>query len=135
VDPDDLAAVIACFGVRATLTDSSLRRRIMRPDPVERTRPKVRASRLPWKYRRHLQDEERNLERARRSGFLLEQEERERLEAAQPRDLLFTARDLLTPTRFIVSLILAVPVLLMSHLQPLQFDGWQWLSLGLALPV
>ncbi len=135
VDPDDLAAVIACFGVRATLTDSSLRRRIMRPDPVERTRPKVRASRLPWKYRRHLQDEERNLERARRSGFLLEQEERERLEAAQPRDLLFTARDLLTPTRFIVSLILAVPVLFMSHLQPLQFDGWQWLSLGLALPV
>ncbi len=135
VDPDDLAAVIACFGVRATLTDSSLRRRIMRPDPVERTRPTVRAGRLPWKYRRHLEDEERNLERARRSGFLLEHEDRQRLEAAQPQDLLFTARDLLTPTRFVVSLILAVPVLLMSYLPSLQFEGWQWLSLGLALPV
>ena len=136
VDPDDLAAIIACFGIRATLTDSSLRRRIMRPEPVDRTRPAVRASRLPWKYRRHLEDEERNLERARRSGFLLENGDRLRLaESAQPRDLLFTARDLLTPTRLVVSLVLAVPVLLMSYVEALQFEGWQWLSLALALPV
>ena len=136
LDPDDLAEIIGVFGVRATLTDSSLRRRIMRPDPVERTRPAVRARRLPWKYRRHLEDEERNLERARRSGFLGNPEDRVRLaENAQPKDLLFTARDLLTPTRLIVCLILAVPIMLMSYIHELQIDGWQWLTLVLALPV
>lgn len=136
VDPDELVNIIGEFGVRATLTDSSLRRRIMRPDPVERTRPTVRAGRLPWKYRRHLEDEERNLERARREGFLRDPEDETRLaENAQPRDLLFTARDLLTPTRLIVCLALAVPVLLLSYVAALQFDGWQWVTLALALPV
>ncbi|QGU03671.1 heavy metal translocating P-type ATPase [Corynebacterium comes] len=134
VDPDDLAAVIEGFNVRATLTDSSLRRRYMHPDPTER--PLRRRRRLPWKYRRHLEEEERNLERARRAGFLGNQEDRLRLvESAQPKDLLFTARDLLTPTRLLVCVLLAVPVLLMSYFQALQFEGWQWLTLGLALPV
>ncbi|WP_460490698.1 HAD-IC family P-type ATPase, partial [Corynebacterium nasicanis] len=136
LDPDALAQVIGGFGVRAVLSDSSLRRRLLRPDPVDRTRPAVRASRLPWKYRRHLEDEERSLERARRSGFLGGQEDRARLaENAQPKDLLFTARDLLTPLRLIICLILAVPIMLLSYLHELQFDGWQWLTLALALPV
>lgn len=134
VDPDDLAAVIEHFGVRATLTDASLRRRYMHPDPMER--PTRRTRRLPWKVRRHLEEEERNLERARRAGFLGEQQDRIRLaESAQPKDLLFTARDLITPQRLLVCVLLAVPVLLMSYIRDLQFDGWQWLTLGLALPV
>ncbi len=37
--------------------------------------------------------------------------------------------------RLIVSVIGALPVMLMSMISPLQFDGWQWVSLALALPV
>lgn len=37
--------------------------------------------------------------------------------------------------RLIVSALLAVPVILMSMVPPLQFDNWQWLSLTLAAPV
>jgi len=37
--------------------------------------------------------------------------------------------------RLAVSAICALPVMLMSMIRPLQFDGWQWLSLVLALPV
>ena len=37
--------------------------------------------------------------------------------------------------RLVVSAICAVPVMLMSMIRPLQFDGWQWVSLVLALPV
>ncbi|AJK67946.1 heavy metal translocating P-type ATPase [Corynebacterium marinum] len=134
VDPDDLAAVIEGFGVRAVLTDASLRRRYMHPDPTDR--PSRRPRRLPWKYRRHLEDEERSLERARRAGFLGGHEDRLRVaESAQPKDLLFTARDLLTPSRLLVCVALAVPVLLMTYFPALQFEGWQWVTLGLALPV
>ena len=37
--------------------------------------------------------------------------------------------------RLVVSAICALPVMLMSMVRPLQFDGWQWVSLVLALPV
>ncbi|MGA0879440.1 MAG: heavy metal translocating P-type ATPase, partial [Ilumatobacteraceae bacterium] len=37
--------------------------------------------------------------------------------------------------RFIVSAICATPVMAMSMIGPLQFDGWQWVCLVLALPV
>lgn len=37
--------------------------------------------------------------------------------------------------RLAVSAICALPVMLMSMIRPLQFDGWQWISLVLALPV
>ena len=37
--------------------------------------------------------------------------------------------------RLAVSAICALPVMLMSMIRPLQFDGWQWFSLALALPV
>ncbi|MGA5286535.1 heavy metal translocating P-type ATPase [Streptomyces pseudogriseolus] len=38
-------------------------------------------------------------------------------------------------TRLIVSALLALPVVLMAMVPPLQFDHWQWLSLTLAAPV
>jgi len=37
--------------------------------------------------------------------------------------------------RLIVSAVLAVPVILMAMIPPLQFTNWQWLSLTLAAPV
>jgi P-type Cu+ transporter len=37
--------------------------------------------------------------------------------------------------RLIVSAVLAVPVLGLSMVPPLQFDGWQWVALTLAVPV
>ncbi|MGZ8687907.1 MAG: cation transporter, partial [Gaiellaceae bacterium] len=37
--------------------------------------------------------------------------------------------------RLLVSAALTVPVLLLSMVEPLQFDGWQWLALQLATPV
>ncbi|MEX2983051.1 heavy metal translocating P-type ATPase [Streptomyces sp. C36] len=37
--------------------------------------------------------------------------------------------------RLLVSLVLAVPVVLMAMVPSLQFDNWQWLSLTLAAPV
>ena len=37
--------------------------------------------------------------------------------------------------RLVVSAICALPVMLMSMIRPLQFDGWQWVSLVLALQV
>ena len=38
-------------------------------------------------------------------------------------------------TRLIVAIALGVPVLLLSMVPVLQFDGWQWLALVLATPV
>ncbi|MEV5362935.1 heavy metal translocating P-type ATPase [Streptomyces cellulosae] len=38
-------------------------------------------------------------------------------------------------TRLIVSALLALPVVLLAMIPPLQFDTWQWLSLTLAAPV
>ena len=37
--------------------------------------------------------------------------------------------------RFLVSAVLAAPVLLLAMVPPLQFAGWEWLSLALATPV
>ncbi|OEU87299.1 carbonate dehydratase [Streptomyces abyssalis] len=37
--------------------------------------------------------------------------------------------------RFLVALVLSLPVVLLSMVPPLQFDNWQWLSLVLASPV
>ena len=37
--------------------------------------------------------------------------------------------------RLVVSATLSLPVLLLAMFEPLQFDGWQWISLALATPV
>ena len=37
--------------------------------------------------------------------------------------------------RVLVSAVLALPVLVLAMVSPLQFDGWQWVSLALATPV
>jgi Cu+-exporting ATPase len=50
--------------------------------------------------------------------------------AAEPEDPAAALR-----TRLVVSAVLTVPVLALAMIPPLQFDGWQWLSLQLATPV
>jgi Cu+-exporting ATPase len=37
--------------------------------------------------------------------------------------------------RLVVAAVLGAPVLALSMISPLQFDGWQWVTLALALPV
>jgi P-type Cu+ transporter len=37
--------------------------------------------------------------------------------------------------RLVISAVLALPVLVLSMVRPLQFDGWQWVALALATPV
>src|SRR5690606_17641244 len=37
--------------------------------------------------------------------------------------------------RLVVAVVLGLPVLLLSLVPPLQFDGWQWVALVLATPV
>ena len=39
------------------------------------------------------------------------------------------------PTRLIVAVVLAVPLVLLAMVPPLRFGGWKWLSLVLATPV
>jgi Cu+-exporting ATPase len=51
-------------------------------------------------------------------------------EAADPADPAAAWR-----LRLLFSAVLTLPVLLLAMLEPLQFDGWQWLSLQLATPV
>ncbi|MEW2066274.1 heavy metal translocating P-type ATPase [Streptomyces sp. NPDC007346] len=48
----------------------------------------------------------------------------------EPDDGLTTLRQ-----RLITSIVLAVPIIAMAMIPPLQFDNWQWLSLTLAAPV
>jgi Cu+-exporting ATPase len=50
--------------------------------------------------------------------------------AAQPDPELASLRE-----RFVVSVLLAAPVVLLSMVPALQFDNWQWLALTLAAPV
>jgi len=50
-------------------------------------------------------------------------------------DVLFTARDMVTPLRLWVAILLTVPVLALSYKPEWQFDGWQWVCLALATPV
>jgi P-type Cu+ transporter len=59
-------------------------------------------------------------------GALLRSEEREQEEADSAASL---------RRRLLVSAALSLPVLLLSMITPLQFDGWGWLAFALATPV
>ncbi|MEU9176435.1 heavy metal translocating P-type ATPase [Streptomyces sp. NPDC048550] len=60
-----------------------------------------------------------------------EAEAPEAAQAGAPRDPELAA----LRQRLLVSAVLALPVVLLSMIPPLQFDNWQWLSLTLAAPV
>ncbi|AIT60231.1 heavy metal translocating P-type ATPase [Corynebacterium doosanense] len=139
VSLEKLVAVLAEFGVDAVLTDSSLRRRLLTPSqlhgPDSRLSDPARLRKMPGSTRRHLAEEARELQRARAAGFLDHSSKYGDPDTHSDGDVLYTAKELVSPTRFLVALVLSVPVVAMMYSQALQFDGWQWWSLGLATPV
>ncbi|WP_081839941.1 heavy metal translocating P-type ATPase [Corynebacterium vitaeruminis] len=142
VDPTTIQDVFARFGITATLTDSSLRRRLAWSDVEERRygrseRRHFRRSRahgISARLRKQLEDDERANEQARQSGFMDKGRVVHKTPTA-PSDVLFTARSLLTRSRFIVSFLLSIPVLLISFYPSLQFDYWQWVLMLVSMPV
>ena len=111
--PDVLVEALAERGIGSYLTRSSLRRRATRLDAAPRRRPAVPPA-------AQLESEARV--RRREAA----------LRAEGSNEVLFTARALVTKTRFFVSLALTIPVLVLSLHVPWQFDGWQWLCALLA---
>lgn len=105
--PDDLIRALADNGINAYLTRSSLRRRATRLDKTPRRRPAV-----PEAAHQAAEERVRRREAA--------------LRAAGGSAALFTARALVTRTRFFVSLLLSIPVLAVSLNVAWQFPGWQW---------
>ncbi|MFD5868382.1 heavy metal translocating P-type ATPase [Corynebacterium sp. NPDC060344] len=110
--PDVLIAALAEHGIGAYLTRNSLRRRATRLDAAPRRRPAV-----PAAAQQMAEARVRRREAA--------------LNAEGANEVLFTARALVTRTRFLVSLLLSIPVLVLSLYVPWQFHGWQWLCAGL----
>lgn len=141
----ELLAVFQRFGATAWAT-SATRRRLAHQETgiprVERRRAHTRRS----------QEEDRAFERARTEGWLRAAALREEAAAwkglAVPespraragylgatRDVLYTARSLITTPRLVVAIVLTIPVVVLSLVTSWQFSGWQWLSLVLSLPV
>lgn len=116
IPPDLLVAALAEHGIHAYLTRNSLRRRATRLDVAPRRRPAVPAA-------------------AQQMAEARVKRREAALRAEGSNDVLFTARALVTPTRFLVSLLLSIPVLVLSLYVPWQFDYWQWLCAGLTTVV
>ncbi|GAB3944708.1 heavy metal translocating P-type ATPase [Corynebacterium tapiri] len=134
VKPAQLAEIIESFGVQATLTDSSLRRRTLaaRRGPSGASK---KMHKVPWATRRHHEEEKRALERAQAAGFFGEDSHAVLAESNHDRDVLYTARELISLPRLILAAALTLPVVVMFSVSSAQFSGWQWLSLALATPV
>lgn len=120
LDPRELIAKFGAAGVRAELTESSLRRRLAWAD-VEQGR----AKRVQRRRRRPS---------TRVSSVVARKVVRPAREA-EVANVLFTARALVTRRRLWVSVLFSTPVLLMSYFTSLQFDYWQWVVAGLSAPV
>ncbi|GAA1474396.1 HAD family hydrolase [Corynebacterium felinum] len=134
--------VFSRFGITATLSDSSLRRRLAWSDVEEgrynrshqrHRRRRRRELSMPSALRRQAAEESKALELARREGFL--DGTFRTLEHKDPTDVLFTARTLITPLRLIVTVLFTIPVIAISYIPSLQFDYWQWVLAALAFPV
>ncbi|WP_342318949.1 heavy metal translocating P-type ATPase [Corynebacterium mayonis] len=132
VNLEKIIEVIESFGVKARMTDSTLRRRAIGRRAAEHPMPRRGTRGMTGKMRRQRRDEEANLVRERASGFLRGEPRRNN---SAHIDVLFTARDMVTPLRMWVAILITAPVLAMSYLPQLQFDGWQWVTLALATPV
>ncbi|AKE40487.1 Cation-transporting P-type ATPase A [Corynebacterium kutscheri] len=142
VDPMAIVNAFANFGITATLTDSSLRRRIAWADVEDRRyqqshrryRRRNYISQMSSQLRRQAEEEEKKLESARTSGFFKENTYAKKSQE-EPSDVLFTARALLTKKRLIVSIILTIPVMLIGYFPDFQFNYWQYVLLALSAPV
>lgn len=131
VSPDDVIDVFASFGVKARLTNASLRRRAERLHQPTR-RASTRTNKLARSKRREA--EERAELAARRAGRLrdvqvvIDQDE-------HSTEVLFTAKELLTRRRLVLSILFSLPIFVLCYIPELQFPNWQWLCLVSATPV
>ncbi|MEJ5997672.1 heavy metal translocating P-type ATPase [Corynebacterium sp. H130] len=140
VKPDDIIAIFADFGVKANLTNASLRRRAerlsqqKRPVPVRGRKESlsVRAVRLQRNRRRRA---EQQVDQAARRAGRLHDVHVVRQPDQEPTEVLFTAKELLTRGRLIVSFLCSLPIFVLSYVTDLQFDYWQWVCLAFATPV
>ncbi|RAV32927.1 metal-transporting ATPase [Corynebacterium heidelbergense] len=127
IGPDAIRQHLERFGVTGYLTPSSLRRRSARldlPDPRRRMR-------------RHSDAHKRaaiEAERRKRGStpLLLGSHRPSPFEGTEG---LHTARELITPTKLLLAVLLGTPVLVLQLNSGWQFDYWQWVCLALATPV
>lgn len=134
IDPMMFVDVFQRFGITATLTDSSLRRRLAWSDVEEgRYKRSRRRDRRISRFGSRVDEEERRFELARRAGFLERREDTSRKESSTA--VLFTARSLMTKTRLGISALFTIPVVAISYSRELQFDNWQWALAALSIPV
>lgn len=131
LDPAKITAVIAGFGIEAEMSENTLRRRALTAASEPRS-PRRSTRAMSERIRRRRRDAQANLTVAREAGFM---NRRDTAKRNDNDDVLFTARDLVTPARLITAIVLAIPVIAMSYVPALQFQGWQWLSFALATPV
>lgn len=124
-DPRTLEEFFAEQGISAHLSDVSLRRRAA---AGLQSIPPVTARRMRSKVERKLLD---RAKLAGRLGVAVPREDREEENA----EVLFTARSLLTRARLLGSLLLSLPVLLLSYNPDWQFPAWQWVTLACTTPV
>ncbi|WP_297008198.1 cation-translocating P-type ATPase [uncultured Corynebacterium sp.] len=120
LSPDVLRDLMAQAGVDAWLTTASLRRRAERLNITERRR----------RMRRHRMSQQRAREREAHTTPV-----RHPTQSGATTEVLYTARELITPSRLLVAVLLGVPVVAMQITAGWQFDNWQWLCLALSVPV
>ena len=129
MSPAVILETFAKHGIAATMSETSLLRYAARTQTAEHHARRKPVKDMPSRMRRRRRMAARSMDKARRAGY------------GQPRqeykheDVLYTARDLVTPARMWLALVLTIPVLVMAYFEPAQFDGWQWVSLALATPV
>lgn len=119
----DIIRAIERFGVSASETDSTLRRRARGQYWEERP--------VPRRAKRRRRSDDARLLSERAQGFVRNAQRGPRISG----DVLFTARDLVTPVRLWVAVLLTIPVLAMMYIPSIEFRGWQWVCLALATPV
>lgn len=146
VTQGDIEAVFASFGITAQPSPGT-KQRLVQTAVASKTR--VRRHRAAT---RITAEQERAFARAQAEGWLRKTPSREEAEAmygppnatqttnragylGATRDVLYTARGLITTPRLMLAVVLTVPVVLLSLVTGWQFPGWQWVSMALALPV
>ncbi|MDO4911402.1 MAG: HAD-IC family P-type ATPase [Corynebacterium sp.] len=138
VTPEAVGEIFANYEIEAHLTPASQHRQAELQETYERRRrmSEHRHSRnlllggLRAKHQDRVEQEQSLAQR--KSGFLNQDHiYKERA----PRDVLFTARALLTGTRLVVSFLFTLPVMLLFYNTELQFPYWQWVCLALSIPV
>lgn len=128
--PEEIIEDFASLGITATLSDASMMRYLAALEGKDGQLRRTNRKELPGRMRRRRRSAARALDRQRRAGFGTRKQE------PKPEvDVLYTARDLVTPARMWVALVLTLPVLALAYIPALQFDGWQWVSLLLSTPV